>query len=108
MPPVIAVVPVLRSGEDATMRRVAKRFGIGSLVALTILIATGLAMAEHLSRWGSDTLNVNRVALPPWSSHRFACRDTEHPRRIAGRLRLLAAHRLAGRRAQSLTQTANG
>ena len=55
---VAAVVPVLRGGEEATMLRVARRFGIGSLVALTILIATGIAMADHYSRWGDDTLNA--------------------------------------------------
>jgi len=55
---VAAVVPVLRGGEEATMLRVARRFGIGSVVALTILIATGIAMADHYSRWGDDTLNA--------------------------------------------------
>lgn len=54
---VAAVVPVLH-GDEATMRRVARRFGIGSLVALVILIATGIAMASHFSRWGNDTLNA--------------------------------------------------
>ncbi len=55
---VAAVVPVLRGREASTMRAVTRRFGIGSLVALAILVATGVAMADHFSRWGDDTLNA--------------------------------------------------
>ena len=47
---VVAVAPVLRAaGEETAMRSVARRFGIGSLVALAVVIATGIAMASHFA-----------------------------------------------------------
>jgi putative copper export protein len=60
---VVAVVPVLRGREEATMLSVARRFGIASVVALTVVIATGIAMASHFSRWGDDTLNAKLAVL---------------------------------------------
>jgi putative copper export protein len=60
---VAAIVPVLRGREDSTMRSIALRFGIGSLVALAVLVATGIAMASHLSRWGDDTLNAKLAVV---------------------------------------------
>lgn len=59
---VVAVVPVLR-GQEPTMRSVARRFGVASLVALGVLLATGMAMASHFSRWGDDTLNAKLAVL---------------------------------------------
>jgi putative copper export protein len=59
---VAAVVPVLR-GDESTMRAVARRFGLGSLVALGVLVATGVALASHFSRWGDDTLNAKLAVL---------------------------------------------
>ena len=45
------VVPaVRRHGEEVAMRGVARRFGIGSLVAIVVLVATGAAMASHFAR----------------------------------------------------------
>jgi len=41
---------------------VARRFGWGSLAALGVLIATGVAMAGHLDLWGDGTLHV-KLAL---------------------------------------------
>lgn len=56
---VVAVVPALRGREhEATMRAVARRFGIASVVALAVLIATGAAMATHLGRWDDPTLQA--------------------------------------------------
>jgi uncharacterized membrane protein len=53
------VVPVLRGADDGErMRAAARRFGIGSLVALGVLAATGVAMASHLHRWRSSSLQV--------------------------------------------------
>lgn len=53
----IAVVPVLRGDQDRTqMRAVARRFGYGSLVALSVLFVTGWAMASHYELWDSSTL----------------------------------------------------
>ena len=57
------VVPVERSaGDRARMRVVARRFGYGTLAAIAMLIATGIAMASHFHRWGSGTLHV-KLAL---------------------------------------------
>jgi uncharacterized membrane protein len=54
-----AVVPVLRgSDEEATMRSIARRFGIASAVALLVLIATGAAMAGQFGRWDDPTLHA--------------------------------------------------
>jgi uncharacterized membrane protein len=59
----IAVVPVFRGQEDRTpVRAVARRFGMGTLVALAVLIATGAAMASHFGYWSSSTLHV-KLAL---------------------------------------------
>jgi uncharacterized membrane protein len=58
-----AVVPALRGEQDRErLRAVARSFGWGSLVALTVLIATGSAMAGHLDLWDDGTLQV-KLAL---------------------------------------------
>ena len=59
---VAAVVPALSGREGEPMRAVARRFGVASAAALVVLVATGVAMAGHFSRWGDDTLNA-KVAL---------------------------------------------
>jgi putative copper export protein len=51
------VVPVLRSDRVGLLSAV-RRFGVGSLVAFAILIATGVALATHEHRWGDSTLQV--------------------------------------------------
>ena len=61
---VAAVVPaVRRHAPDAAMRSVARRFGIGSLVALAVLLATGAAMASRNDRWGDSVLQVKLTVL---------------------------------------------
>jgi len=46
------VVPVERSNPDpARMRGIAQRFGIGSLIALGVLLFTGMLMASHYELW---------------------------------------------------------
>jgi uncharacterized membrane protein len=56
---VVAVTPVLRAaGDEATMRSVAKRFGIGSAVALVVLLVTGAAMASHYDVWSDSVLQA--------------------------------------------------
>jgi uncharacterized membrane protein len=53
------VVPVLTSAEDrAPLRAAARRFGLGTLIAVGVLIVTGAAMASHDHRWSDSTLRV--------------------------------------------------
>lgn len=55
----LALVPVERTNPDKErLRAVARRFGIGSAVALVVLLATGVAMADHYSLWSSGTLQL--------------------------------------------------
>lgn len=59
----LVIVPVERRNPDSErMRAMARRFGVGSLVALGVLVITGVALAEHLSLWGSGTLQL-KLAL---------------------------------------------
>jgi len=51
------VVPVLRSDRVALLSAV-RRFGVGTLIAFAVLIATGVALASHEHRWGDSTLEV--------------------------------------------------
>ena len=54
-----AVVPaVKRLGADEALKPVARRFGIGSAVALAVIIGTGAAMASHFHRWSDGTLQL--------------------------------------------------
>lgn len=58
-----ALVPVLRGdAERPLLRRIARRFGVGSLAALAVLVATGAAMAGRFDRWEDGTLQV-KLAL---------------------------------------------
>jgi uncharacterized membrane protein len=55
------VVPVLRSaggGDRVALRAAARRFGIGTLIAVLVLVLTGVAMASHFHRWSDSTLQV--------------------------------------------------
>jgi putative copper export protein len=52
------VVPVLRHGDRAPLRAAARRFGIGTLIAVGVLVITGAAMASHYHRWSDSTLQV--------------------------------------------------
>ena len=60
---VVAIVPVLRGEPDNLMLSVARRFGIASAVAIAVLLATGIAMASHYSRWEDDTLKAKLAVL---------------------------------------------
>lgn len=54
-----AVVPVEASQpEPERMRAIARRFGVGSAIALVVLLITGMAMASHLDLWDSATLQL--------------------------------------------------
>jgi uncharacterized membrane protein len=53
------VVPVLRRLDDRTpLRAAARRFGIGTLAAVFVLVITGAAMASHFHKWSDSTLQV--------------------------------------------------
>ena len=61
---VVAVVPaVRRHGDDVAMRAVARRFGVGSLFAIGVLIATGAALASHFGRWQDNVLQVKLMLV---------------------------------------------
>ena len=61
------VVPVLRRVDDdrVALRAAARRFGIGTLAAVGVLVITGAAMASHLDRWSDSTLQV-KLGLVVW------------------------------------------
>lgn len=52
------VVPVLRGGDREGLRAAARRFGIGTLIAVGVLVVTGAGMASHYHRWSDSTLHV--------------------------------------------------
>jgi len=57
------VVPVLIKGEDQSqIGSVARGFGMGSLVALGVLLLTGMAMASHFELWDDSQFQV-KMAL---------------------------------------------
>ena len=60
-----AVVPAFRGAEGRDrepLRAIARRFGLGTLVALALLVLTGAAMASHFGDWSNGTLHV-KLAL---------------------------------------------
>jgi putative copper export protein len=52
------VVPVLRGRDAEALRAAARRFGIGTLAAVALLVITGAAMAAHQHRFSDSTLQV--------------------------------------------------
>lgn len=53
------VVPVLQGGPDPQpLRTAARRFGIGTLIALGVQVLTGAAMASHNHQWSDSTLQI--------------------------------------------------
>lgn len=58
----VTVVPVERDNPDpARMKAIARRFGAGSLVALSVLVLTGLYMASHFDLWGNSQFQLKMV-----------------------------------------------
>jgi hypothetical protein len=47
-----------RAPDRERLRAIARRFGWGSLIAIGVLLATGIAMASHDHLWGSATLQA--------------------------------------------------
>jgi uncharacterized membrane protein len=61
---VFAIAPVMRRRpDDAAMRAIARRFGIAAAVALGVLLATGVAMADRFGRWGDHALQLKLMLL---------------------------------------------
>lgn len=55
----VAVTPAIRRhGSEAAMKQAARIFGMGSALALLVLIITGSAMASHFDDWGRTALHV--------------------------------------------------
>jgi len=52
------VVPVLRGAHPVALWAAARRFGMGTLIAVFVLVLTGAAMATHYDRWTDSTLQV--------------------------------------------------
>jgi uncharacterized membrane protein len=52
-----------RNPEAIELRPIARGFGVASVVALAVLIATGAALASHLHLWSSPTLQAKLVLL---------------------------------------------
>jgi len=53
------VVPVLIKGEDQSrIGAVARGFGMGSLIALGVLILTGMPLASHFELWDNSQFQV--------------------------------------------------
>jgi hypothetical protein len=53
------VVPVLRRLEDrGPLRAAAWRFGIGTVIALSLAVLSGAALASHEHLWSDSTLHV--------------------------------------------------
>jgi uncharacterized membrane protein len=61
---VAAVLPVERGSADRTrLRAIAGRFGVGSLLALGILAATGSTMAIREGYWTDGTLQLRLIVV---------------------------------------------
>jgi putative copper export protein len=53
------LVPLLRGvNEGEPLRAAARRFGYGTVIAIAILVITGVAMATHDHRWSDSTLHL--------------------------------------------------
>ncbi|MFL5869807.1 MAG: hypothetical protein ACJ75R_01905 [Solirubrobacterales bacterium] len=58
------IVPVERAHPDRErLRAMARRFGFGSLIALSILVITGILLASHEHLWSSNTLRLKLVLV---------------------------------------------
>lgn len=53
------VVPALRGADTRPqLRAIARRFGVATLVAIGVLLASGAAMASHYELWRDGVLHV--------------------------------------------------
>jgi putative copper export protein len=55
----LVVVPVARrAGDSEQLRGIARRFAWGTVGAVAVLVASGVAMATHYGSWGDGTLQL--------------------------------------------------
>jgi uncharacterized membrane protein len=60
---VAAVLPSLRTeAARPQLRAIARRFGWGTLIAIAILVATGIPLASEFGRWSDGVLHA-KLAL---------------------------------------------
>lgn len=77
------VVPVVRGGDREALRAIARRFGYGTLAAIAVLLATGIALASEYGRWSDGTLHAKLAlvgtvaALVVWHMRRPALHAIE-------------------------------
>ena len=58
------VVPVLRTNPDPTeMKSIARRFGIGSAIAISVSLLTGMLMASHYQLWDDADFQVKMTLV---------------------------------------------
>ena len=76
---VAAVLPSLRGDPDRErLRAIARRFGWGTLIAIAVLVGTGIPLASRFNQWDSSTLHfklalvVAVAALVIWHMRRPA------------------------------------
>jgi putative copper export protein len=58
------VVPVMRAepAQPERIKQIAQRFGVGSLIALGVLLLTGMSLASHFQLWDYEPFQV-KMAL---------------------------------------------
>ncbi|MCO5315212.1 MAG: hypothetical protein M9938_03490 [Solirubrobacterales bacterium] len=56
------VVPALRNDDPEGLRKIARSFGVASLIALGLLILTGMMLASHFHLWSYGPFHV-KMAL---------------------------------------------
>ncbi len=59
------IVPVMRAepAQPEKIKEIAQRFGIGSLVALGVLLLTGMMMASHFQLWDYGPFHVKMTLV---------------------------------------------
>ncbi|HRV61091.1 MAG TPA: hypothetical protein P5138_10705 [Solirubrobacterales bacterium] len=59
------VVPVMRAepAQPERIKQIAQRFGVGSLIALGVLLITGMMMASHFQLWDYGPFQVKMTLV---------------------------------------------
>jgi uncharacterized membrane protein len=101
---VAAVVPALRAdGDRERLRGIARRFGWGTLAAVTVLIGTGIPLASHFHQWESGTLHVKLAFVAVVAGLMVLARASPSGACTRGRdLRRIARDRVARRVTRAL------